>query len=356
MDVTKTLSHAPNFAILATNHLIRHEALEMGKAAVEKFFAQQKFFLTLDIDEGPADPLDKAQAARIRYYAQAVVAAIPRYPIAALKLVYRHDGFAFGMAVNIELGCNTKAWFRSNMTNLSSILTSTSAQPFRLLDLPAELRVRIYESFFEPNPGTPQEISLLDIHKHVPELAVLATSRLVRREAYAVGKTAGADFFARNQFVLDLFVDEARSQESPELQAATAALPCYPISRMALGWYVKPRTDLARYTARMAPTVLYLTSEGLHCAYIVESGCSFGRGLPNIITLMKEEATLLGLALTRGHDGAYLDIKNIMTTLGNMLAKRDVCYLELGDRNIAEMVLAYTAWQQEHDTGEDLYE
>ncbi|KAK5736832.1 hypothetical protein LTR17_007157 [Elasticomyces elasticus] len=108
VDVTTTLSHVPNVAVLATNRLIRHEALEMGKAAVEKFFAQQKFFLTLDIDEEPADPLDKAQAARIRCYAQAVVAAIPRYPIAALKLVYRHDGFAFGMAVNIELSRDTK--------------------------------------------------------------------------------------------------------------------------------------------------------------------------------------------------------------------------------------------------------
>ncbi|KAK3629951.1 hypothetical protein LTR56_017710 [Elasticomyces elasticus] len=108
MDVTTTLSHAPDVAILATSRLIRHEALEMGKSAVGKFFAQQKFFLTLDIDEGPTDPLDDAQAARIRCYAQAVVAAIPRYPIAALKLVYRHDGFAFGMAVNIELSCDTK--------------------------------------------------------------------------------------------------------------------------------------------------------------------------------------------------------------------------------------------------------
>ncbi|KAK3633326.1 hypothetical protein LTR56_015894 [Elasticomyces elasticus] len=51
IDVTTTLSHAANVAVLATNRLIRHEALEMGKAAVERFFAQQKFFLTLDIDE-----------------------------------------------------------------------------------------------------------------------------------------------------------------------------------------------------------------------------------------------------------------------------------------------------------------
>ncbi|KAK5676924.1 hypothetical protein LTS10_010688 [Elasticomyces elasticus] len=120
MDVTTTLSHAPNVAILATNRLIRHEALEMGKAAVEKFFAQQKFFLTLDIDDGPADPLDKAQTARIRCYAQAVVAAIPRYPIAALKLVYRHDGFAFGMAVNIELSRDTKV--SSTLQRLEPVL------------------------------------------------------------------------------------------------------------------------------------------------------------------------------------------------------------------------------------------
>ncbi|KAK3633325.1 hypothetical protein LTR56_015893 [Elasticomyces elasticus] len=230
------------------------------------------------------------------------------------------------------------------------------AQPFRLLDLPAELRVRIYENFFEPNSGAPQEISLLDIHKHVPELAVLATSRLVRREAYPVGKTAEADFFARNQFVLDLVIDETCSQESPGLQAAIAALPCYPISRMALRWYVKPKTDLARYTARMAPMVLHLASEELHCAYVVEGVCTFGRGLPKMVTLMKEESTFLGLVLTRGHDGAYLDFKNIMTTLSNKLAEENGCYLDLGDRNIAEMVLAYASWQHEQDHDDDLYD
>ncbi|KAK4894324.1 hypothetical protein LTR27_007457 [Elasticomyces elasticus] len=108
MDVTTTLSHAPDVAILAINRLIRHEALEMGKSAVEKFFAQQKFFLTLDIDEGPTDPLDDAKANRIQCYAQAVVAAIPRFPVAALKIIYRQGGFAFGMVVSIEPSCKTK--------------------------------------------------------------------------------------------------------------------------------------------------------------------------------------------------------------------------------------------------------
>ncbi|KAK3629952.1 hypothetical protein LTR56_017711 [Elasticomyces elasticus] len=225
-----------------------------------------------------------------------------------------------------------------------------STQPFRLLDLPAELRVRIYESLFEPDPGTPQRIGLFDIHKHVPELAVLATSRLVRREAYTVGKTAEAEFFARHRFVLDLVFDEARSHDSPELQTAIAALPTYPISEMALGWYDKLRTDLTRSIAPVAPMVLYLTSEELHPAYVLAGVCTWGRGLPRMVTLMKEEATLIGLALTRGRDDVYLDIGNIMITLGNKLAEEDGSYLELGDRNISEMVLAY---KHEHDHDSD---
>ncbi|KAK5739890.1 hypothetical protein LTR17_004986 [Elasticomyces elasticus] len=231
-----------------------------------------------------------------------------------------------------------------------------SAQPFRLLDLPAELRVRIYESFFEPDAGTPQEISLFDIQKHVPELAVLTTSHLVRREAYPVGKAAEADFFARQQFVLDLVLDEARSQESTELQAAMAALPYYPISRLALGWYFKLRTDLTRFATPGAPVVLYLTGEELHPTYVLAGVCTYGRDLHHIVILMKEEATLLGLALTRGRDKEYLNIGNIMTTLGNKLAEEDGSYLDLGDRNIAEMMLAYTTWQQEHESNADLYD
>ncbi|KAK5736833.1 hypothetical protein LTR17_007158 [Elasticomyces elasticus] len=219
-----------------------------------------------------------------------------------------------------------------------------NAQPFRLLDLPAELRVRIYESFFEPDPGTPQEISLFDIQKHVPELAVLATSRLVRREAYPIGKTAEADFFARHQFVLDLVLDEARSQESPELQAAMTALPYYPITKMALRWYDKSRM----YTTK--PAVMYLTSEHLRCSRAARDD---GTTYPIIFHL--EQRGLLGTAPTRGSDGAYINLENVVA-IGVQLAVGEGVYFDLSDRNIAELMMPGPLPWEYGIGNEDLYD
>ncbi|KAK5676925.1 hypothetical protein LTS10_010689 [Elasticomyces elasticus] len=221
------------------------------------------------------------------------------------------------------------------MMDRKLLLTSIPAQPFRFLDLPAELRVRIYESFFEPDAGIPQEISLFDIQKHVPELAVLATSCLVRREAYTIGKTAEADFFARHHFVLDLVLDEARSQESPELQAAMAALPYYPITKMALRWYDKSRM----YTTK--PAVMYLTTR--------DDGTTY----PIIFHL--EQRGLLGTAPTRGSDGAYINLE-IVVAIGVELAVGEEVYFDLSDRNIAELMMPGPLPWEYGIGNEDLYD
>ncbi|KAK4905400.1 hypothetical protein LTR49_025305 [Elasticomyces elasticus] len=115
-------------------------------------------------------------------------------------------------------------------------------QPFRLFNLPAELRVRIYECFFEPSPqcNSPAEIDLLEVKTikyHAPDLAILATSHLVRREAYDIAKQAERKYFQDTRFTLEFSVPHNAPPRqvktfTPGLcdtMAAVASLPYFPI-------------------------------------------------------------------------------------------------------------------------------
>ncbi|KAK4962408.1 hypothetical protein LTR10_000034 [Elasticomyces elasticus] len=75
--------------------------------------------------------------------------------------------------------------------------------PSRFLALPAELRVRIYECLFEAElPQLEVDISL--VKDHAPEVAIVAVSRLIRREALAMAQQAVSRFFGTRKFFLDL--------------------------------------------------------------------------------------------------------------------------------------------------------
>lgn len=68
-----------------------------------------------------------------------------------------------------------------------------SITPFRLLELPPELRIMIYEYTFGDN--APQDLDLLNIQEHYPRHNLLQASKQVYDEAHHIYKRATQRFF-----------------------------------------------------------------------------------------------------------------------------------------------------------------
>ncbi|KAK5736835.1 hypothetical protein LTR17_007160 [Elasticomyces elasticus] len=128
-------------------------------------------------------------------------------------------------------------------------------QHFRLLDLPPELRVRIYECFFEL-PTSLEAINIFEAQQHAPNLAIAATSRLIRHEALDLGMAAVRRFYKQQSVFLQLGVLKA-GQWTPEvraIQASASALPSLPISELELR-YTSSRSAGDRNLCKMRVAV-----------------------------------------------------------------------------------------------------
>ncbi|KAK5736836.1 hypothetical protein LTR17_007161 [Elasticomyces elasticus] len=62
-------------------------------------------------------------------------------------------------------------------------------QPSRLLTLPPELRVRVYECLFEAESQQP-DIDLFAVKDFAPNPAILSTNHLIRHEALPIAQPA----------------------------------------------------------------------------------------------------------------------------------------------------------------------
>ncbi|KAK5676933.1 hypothetical protein LTS10_010697 [Elasticomyces elasticus] len=189
---------------------------------------------------------------------------------------------------------------------------------FRLLDLPPELRVRIYECFFEPSLRSSTRIDILDVEtikRHAPGLAILATNHLVRREAYDTGKEAERQYFHDHSFFLEIktpaighYSDlELFTSEMVEFMATVTSLPRYPVSTVE----TRLSQDLIGKRLVYACQVINAASDG-KIGTTARQKYDFGHGPMHDYSLLDMVTKSLGVELTRSTKPITLDIRSLV--------------------------------------------
>ncbi|KAK5730097.1 hypothetical protein LTR15_000031 [Elasticomyces elasticus] len=191
-------------------------------------------------------------------------------------------------------------------------------QPSRLLALPAELRIRIYECLCE-NESPHPDMDLFAIQDFVPNPAILSTSRLIRREALTITQQAIDRFFTTHTFFILVTLRPAYENipHVDDIEKAAALLPAYPIATLELRYVMQDRPGLPtrRHVARLTSgspdrKVQAAHESSIHGKPRIPTVCA---GVPS--TFLQDKAASLDLRLSRGPDHLDLHFGNVVKVL-----------------------------------------
>ncbi|KAK5730099.1 hypothetical protein LTR15_000033 [Elasticomyces elasticus] len=184
-------------------------------------------------------------------------------------------------------------------------------QPFRLLELPPELRVRIYECFFELRTSL-EAISIFEAQQQAPSLAIGATSRLIRREALALGMDAVRQFYRQQKFFLEfpLCLSWYWSHALSAVEVAAMALAPMPITTLEVRYSIEMTTGETTYTESTMSVSAGDDVEELR-RYRFHDEEDYGPSRHAHNTPLRALAQELGFALKWGSSLQYLHVGNI---------------------------------------------
>ncbi|KAK5676927.1 hypothetical protein LTS10_010691 [Elasticomyces elasticus] len=198
-----------------------------------------------------------------------------------------------------------------------------SDQPFRLLDLPPELRVRIYECFFEL-PTSLEAIDIFEAQQHAPNLAIAATSRLIRREALDLGRQAVVQFYQQHSFFLQLpaWVEWQWNRELQAAEAAVKTLPMLPISTFE-NRYTVGEVKGERLYVKVVMSISATGEIEATCRCRRDADEDYSPPARTNSSSVQRYAQVLDVAMTWGTSLQYLDIRNVMRA--QLLSLREEC-------------------------------
>ncbi|KAK4962403.1 hypothetical protein LTR10_000029 [Elasticomyces elasticus] len=207
--------------------------------------------------------------------------------------------------------------------HIAALRVADDDKPFRLLDLAAELRVRIYECFFEPSLHSSTRIDILDVEtikRHAPDLAILATNHLVRQEAYEIGKEAERKYYQDQGFALDILIPwnpasgtvKSFTPAMRNFMGSIASLPRFPLSKLEVRIVIEHAGRKIMWF-RMAFRVI--SRQKVEVTAETGEGDTIGvgsHGPPEVRDNFTEGSSVkkLGVSVTRGKSLVSLDINN----------------------------------------------